>query len=385
MRRVTRFGIPAMFAGFLATVSLGASSVQRGQGALQTVTHTYYVAADEIDWNYVPADHDHAMGRPYDERSRMFIDNGPEHVGRIYKKAVYREYTDATFTRLKPQTAAWEHLGVLGPVLRGEVGDTLRIVFKNNARFPFSMHPHGVRYEPTSDGVQGVPPGGTFTYTWVLDPRTGPKAGEPSSKMWLYHSHANEQRDVAAGLVGVIIVSARGTVKPDGTPKDVDREFVAVLYTIDENQSPYLDKNIAQYIANPSTLRKTLAVFSDFDGQPVNVGFPASNFRETINGYMFGNTPGLTMKQGDRVRWYTAGMAGTHTAHWHANTVMLDQSMVDVVPLNAAEMHTTDMIADNPGTWMFHCHVEGHLAIGMYAHYTVEPSSQRVTRVRRHP
>ena len=46
-------------------------------------------------------------------------------------------------------------------------------------------------------------------------------------------------------------------------------------------------------------------------------------------------------------------------AHWHANTVMLDERSVDVVPLNAAEMHTTDMIAQSPGTWMFHCHVEG--------------------------
>jgi FtsP/CotA-like multicopper oxidase with cupredoxin domain len=38
-----------------------------------------------------------------------------------------------------------------------------------------------------------------------------------------------------------------------------------------------------------------------------------------------------------------------------------------------AEMHTVDMTADNPGTWMFHCHVEGHLASGMYTHYVVEP------------
>jgi FtsP/CotA-like multicopper oxidase with cupredoxin domain len=54
---------------------------------------------------------------------------------------------------------------------------------------------------------------------------------------------------------------------------------------------------------------------------------------------------------------------------------MLDDRSVDVVPLNAAEMHTTDMIAQSPGTWMFHCHVEGHLAIGMYGHYRVEPAN----------
>jgi FtsP/CotA-like multicopper oxidase with cupredoxin domain len=287
---------------------------------------------------------------------------------------VYHDYSDASFTALKPRPAAWEHLGIVGPVIRAEVGDSIKVVFKNNARFPFSMHPHGVKYDEASNGVAPVAPGATFTYTWEAEPSAGPQPGEPSSKLWLYHSHVNEQRDIAAGLVGAMLISAKGTVKADGTPKDVDREFVVILYTIDEQQSPYLDDNIARHIASPQTLRKTFATFVDINGQPVNVGFPITNLRETINGYQFGNTPGLTMNQGERVRWYTAGMAGTHTVHWHANTVMLDRSSVDVVPLNAAEMHTTDMIAESPGSWMLHCHVEGHLALGMYGHYKVEPA-----------
>lgn len=343
-------------------------------------TRTYYIAADEVDWNYAPADHDHMTGKPYDDRARYYTENGPDRIGPIYRKAVYREYTDGSFATLKPRPAAWEHLGVLGPVIRGEVGDTIKVVFKNNARFPFSVHAHGVQYDEASAGVTPVASGQTFVYTWEVTPRAGPHAGEPSSKLWLYHSHANEDRDVAAGLVGAMLISAKGTMKPDGTPKDVDREFVAILYTIDEQRSPYLDDNIARYIASPQTLRKTAPVFVDINGQPVNVGFPLTNFRETINGYQFGNTPGFTMKQGERIRWYTAGMAGTHTIHWHANTVMLDRQSVDVVPLNAAEMHTTDMIAESPGTWMLHCHVEGHLAIGMYGHYTVQPArSTRTT------
>jgi hephaestin len=339
-------------------------------------TRTYYVAADEVDWNYAPADHDHMTGKPYDERARYYTEKGPERIGRIYRKAVYREYTDASFTTLKPQPAAWEHLGVLGPVIRGEVGDTIKVVFKNNARFPFSVHAHGVRYDEASAGVDPVQPGATFVYIWEVDPRAGPQPGEPSSKLWLYHSHVNEQRDIAAGLVGPLLISAKGTVKPDGTPRDVDREFVVILYTLDEQQSPYLDDNIARHIASPETLKKTLPVFVDISGQPVNVGFPLTNFRETINGYQFGNTPGLIMTEGERVRWYSAGMAGTHTVHWHANTVLLDRSSVDVVPLNAAEMHTTDMIAQSPGTWMVHCHVENHLALGMYGHYRVEPAKK---------
>src|SRR5215469_3150898 len=337
-------------------------------------TRTYYIAADEVAWNYAPSEMDHMTGKPYDERARLFVENDAGHIGRIFKKAVYREYTDESFTNLKPREPKWEHLGIVGPVLRGEAGDTLKIVFKNNAHYPFSMHPHGVLYDQESDGVKGIPPGERFTYTWILDPRAAPKAGEPTSKLWLYHSHANERRDLASGLVGGIIVSAKGTVKTDGTPKDVDREFIAIFYTADENQSWYLTENISQYIKDPKGFEKnTQFLFRDIDGERVNMSFAGSNLRETINGYIFGNAPGFTMKQGERVRWYTAAMGSLHTAHWHANTVMMDERATDVVPLMPAEMPTVDMVADNPGMWMFHCHIEPHLASGMYTHYMVEP------------
>jgi FtsP/CotA-like multicopper oxidase with cupredoxin domain len=88
------------------------------------------------------------------------------------------------------------------------------------------------------------------------------------------------------------------------------------------------------------------------------------------------------MKQGEKVRWYTAAMGIFHTAHWHANTVMLDQRGTDVVPMLPAEMHTVDMVAENPGMWMFHCHVEGHLASGMYTHYMVEPAAETLSQSR---
>ena len=41
-----------------------------------------------------------------------------------------------------------------------------------------------------------------------------------------YHSHADEAADTYAGLMGAIVVSRRGSSRPDGTPADVDREFV---------------------------------------------------------------------------------------------------------------------------------------------------------------
>ena len=36
-------------------------------------------------------------------------------------------------------------------------------------------------------------------------------------------------------------------------------------------------------------------------------------------------------------------------------------------------MFVADMVPDNPGTWLFHCHVSAHLRMGMQAFFIVEP------------
>ena len=48
--------------------------------------------------------------------------------------------------------ARWEHTGILGPTIRAEVGDTIKVVFRNTASVPYSMHPHGVRYAGDAAG-----------------------------------------------------------------------------------------------------------------------------------------------------------------------------------------------------------------------------------------
>lgn len=363
-----------------------AAGVASAQDVAPGVTRTYYIAADEVDWNYAPSEVNHMTGKPYDERARIFLDNTSDHIGRVSRKALYREYTDGSFATVKPRRPEWAHLGMLGPVLRGEPGDTIRIVFRNNAQYPFSMHPHGVVYDKASEGAEGIPPGGTHTYIWNVDPRAAPRAGEPNSQVWLYHSHVDEPRDVNAGLIGALIVNAKGTSKPDGTPKGVDREFVTLFMSLNENTSWYLGQNIATYIADPKALQQLRPKAQFIAGEAVDSGFTASNIRDVINGYLFGNLPGLTMRQGEKVRWYLVGMGNPiHTAHWHANTVLLDNKTTDVVPLMPALMQTADMVAQTPGTWMFHCHVSAHLAAGMYAHYTVEPANDRTLLTTKKP
>ena len=96
--------------------------------AVPGVTRTYYVAADEVVWDYAPGQMDHAMGEAIDARAQVFLEKGEDRLGKVYLKALYREYTNGDFTTLKPRPPSWEHLGILGPVLRGEVGDTLTVV-----------------------------------------------------------------------------------------------------------------------------------------------------------------------------------------------------------------------------------------------------------------
>src|SRR5262249_8921749 len=57
-----------------------------------------------------------------------------------------------------------------------------------------------------------------------------------------------------------------------------------------------------------------------------------------------------------------------HTAHWHGLRVIEEgRRRTDVVDLLPATMKVADMVADNPGTWLFHCHVAEQMMEGMFA------------------
>src|SRR4051812_36647763 len=82
---------------------------------------TYYVAAEEVEWDYAPLGKDMITGKPFEGAAVAYTQPGPNHIGRIYLKAIYREYTDATFSTLKPRAPQDEYMGLLGPPLRAEV------------------------------------------------------------------------------------------------------------------------------------------------------------------------------------------------------------------------------------------------------------------------
>lgn len=277
----------------LLLASLLVPAALAAQTGLGGKTRVYYIAADEVPWDYIPQRKDVVHGKDLEGIQMLWAARSPTQIGTVYKKALYREYTDSTFRTRKTRGPKWEHLGFLGPVVRAEVGDSIRIVFRNNGTRPYSVHPHGVLYDKQSEGAiyddgtsgaakhdDGVPPGATYTYRWAVTDRAGPGPMDGSSVLWMYHSHVDEAADVNAGLFGPLIVTARGKARADGSPVDVDNEIIMAFAEVDENLSHFIDDNIKQF-ADPTKVKKPMQVsFVD--------PFGITNLRETINGFQFG-------------------------------------------------------------------------------------------------
>jgi hypothetical protein len=336
------------------------------------VVRLYFIAADEIDWDYTPHGKNVA-GLPHSEAGD---DESGQAAHRIYHKAIYREYVDASFKTLKIRPQQWEHLGLLGPLIRAEVGDSIRVVFKNNTHLSVTMHPHGLEYKKDAegalynDGTAGtvkaddiVAPDHSYTYIWTVPERSGPAAMDESSVLWMYHSHFVESTDINTGLMGPIIVTRRGSARPDGSPIDVDRELIANFAIYDETDSWFFERNAGK---QARALRS----------RALNPALSEQHSLYTINGYTEGNLPLLTMHKGEHVRWYLLSSTNEddiHMAHWHGNTAVWNKMRMDSVFLGPMAMATADMVPDDEGIWLFHCHIADHFKGGMVGRYQVLP------------
>ena len=125
---------------------------------------------------------------------------------------LYRGFTDATFTKEIPHPP---ELGLLGPIIKGEVGDTLKIHFKKMADRPYTMHPHGVFYAKGSEGAlyddhtegdlkgdDHEQPNMTRIYEWTIPENHAPTKGDENCLTWAYHSHVKPVSDINTGLIG---------------------------------------------------------------------------------------------------------------------------------------------------------------------------------------
>jgi len=337
------------------------------------VTRIYYIAADEVDWDYTPNGRN-VVGLPRPEAAEDESTAGIQH--RVYHKAIYHEYTDQTFKIIQARPQQWEHLGILGPLIRAEVGDSIRIIFRNNTHLRVTMHAHGVSYTKDAEGAMyndntsgsvktddAVLPGGTYTYIWKVPERSGPGPMDGSSVLWMYHSHFVESMDINTGLIGPMIITKKGEANPDGSPKDVNREFITDYAIFDETNSWFTEHNIGK-LAKTTRLKISDPILRE------------KNLLYSINGYIEGNLPMPIMRKGERIRWYLLSNSNeedVHMAHWHGNTVTWNSMNMDTLFLGPMAMAVADMTPDSEGIWLFHCHVNDHYSGGMVARYQVLP------------
>jgi len=303
---------------------------------VQASVREYWIAAEKISWNYAPS-----------ARNQIDPDAGLGVWGESLKYTKYRYigYTDSSYAVPLPQ-AEW--MGILGPQIRGVVGDTIVVHFLNGTDRPLSMHPHGVLYSKDNEGADSnskganVLPGESYKYTWVVDEASGPGPNDPSTIIWLYHSHVMGEEEMNLGLVGTLVITRKGMESSDSNPfpRDVDHEFISLFMIFNEDNDE------------------------------------ESGLKHAINGRIFGNLNGYETNIGKRVRWHIASLGNeqdNHTIHWHGQTVLNHGHRTDVIEVLPASMVSVDMIPRSLGSWLLHCHVNDHMMAGMSTRWHVLP------------
>lgn len=277
----------------------------------------YWIQARVVTWDVAPTGrddwHGHAVPKP-----------------RAFKAVVYQEMTPGF---AKPAGPA----AMPGPTLTAEVGDTIVVHFRNNATAlgqALTMHPHGVRYTPDYDGTYlgdftraggFLAPGEEFTYTFECAP--------DSVGTWPYHDHGpNHSVNITRGLFGSVIVREKGAAVPDV-------EEVLVLHQL------------------PPQVTGVPRVF------------------QCINGRAFaGNTPTIRATVGQDVAIHVIGGDSMfHTFHVHGHRWKDGDANIDCPTVGPNEVITARWREDNPGRWLYHCHVFTHQDAGMAGWFLVNP------------
>lgn len=277
----------------------------------------YWIQARTRWWDIMPHKRDDWHDVPIRGRS-------------TYRAFVYQEMTPGFAAPKGPPS-------IPGPILKCEVGDLLVVHFRNADRVleqAITMHPHGVKYNPEYDGAfMGaytrtggfVEPGEEFTYRWEATP--------DSVGVWPYHDHGpNHTVNTMRGLFGAIIVYPKGAKIPD-----VER--VLFLHAL----------------------------------TPPITGLPTA--RQCINGRAFaGNTPTIQAKVGQDVALHVIGMDDAfHDFHIHGHRWKdASGTYVDTPAVGPNETITARFTEDNPGRWLYHCHVFSHQDGGMAGWYVVD-------------
>ena len=97
MKRLT--SLLAMLLAFVPAVAMARQSSVPHTANNRNRVRIYFIAAEETQWDYAPSGRNEAMGMSFTAFEKEYMEKSAHKIGRVYEKAVYREYTDATFTK----------------------------------------------------------------------------------------------------------------------------------------------------------------------------------------------------------------------------------------------------------------------------------------------
>jgi len=219
---------------------------------------------------------------------------------------------------------------VPGPYIKVDVGDKLRFDVTNNLPLGTDVHFHGAKLPNSMDGVAPITqdlikPGETFSYEF-------PAVREAVA---IYHAHVHGQMKVPNGMLGVLQIG--DVALPRGR-------------TISGVEIP-ADLEVAQEFP---------MVLND-----------AGTIGLSLNGKSFPATEPIVANQGDwiLVHYANEGLQ-VHPMHQHQfdqlvvarDGIPLDNPyFADTVNVAPGERWSVLIHADQPGTWVWHCHILTHV------------------------
>ena len=217
---------------------------------------------------------------------------------------------------------------VPGPTIRVTVGDTVEVVIRNQLEESTSIHWHGLHVPNDQDGVAGVTqdpigPGETYTYRFIA----------PHAGTFMYHAHGeNSLGQIDRGLSAPFIIDSQG---PDPIAADVEYTLTLGNWMVGDDMA-------------------------GMDGMSMEYNY------FTINGKSFPATESIDVEQGDLVRLRFLNPSQTiHPMHLHGTDMAIfakdgetlpSPQRVNTVTVNPGETYDVVFRADNPGTWVLHCH-----------------------------
>jgi FtsP/CotA-like multicopper oxidase with cupredoxin domain/plastocyanin len=248
-------------------------------------------------------------------------------------------------------TDAWTYNGqVPGPELRVREGDLVRVIVTNSLPVPTTIHWHGVDLNWKMDGVPGVTqkaiqPGEVFNYEFIATP-----AGTR-----MYHSHQDSNAQMELGLYGALIIEPR-----NGPKYDIERTII-------------LDERALDFTVEVALGQRELRGADAGNGR----GGASQYDLFLMDGKAGSAIPPIHVKPQQRVLLRLINLGNLpHSIHLHGHVftvVATDGNLVprggrlrkDTVTLGPGERADLEVIAYNPGVWMFHCHMPNHGDNGM--------------------